>query len=51
MHFIKNDKDFDVFKVILFSPGHPSGNDYKNFEERGDHFKQLIQEIFRDLSR
>ena len=51
MHFIKNDKDFDVFKVILFSPGHPSGNDYKNFQERGDHFKQLIQEIFRDLSR
>ena len=48
MHFIKNDKDFDVFKVILFSPGHPSGNDYKNFQERGDHFKQLVQEIFGD---
>ena len=26
---------------ILFSPGHPSGKDYKNFEERGDHFIKL----------
>ena len=26
---------------ILFSPGHPSGKDYKNFEERGDHFIEL----------
>lgn len=26
---------------ILFSPGHPSGQDYKNFEERGDHFIKL----------
>tara|TARA_B100000579_G_scaffold425552_1_gene431442 strand:- start:805 stop:1866 length:1062 start_codon:yes stop_codon:yes gene_type:complete len=26
---------------ILFSPGHPSGLDYKNFEERGDHFIKL----------
>ena len=31
---------------ILFSPGHPSRNDYKNFEERGDHFKELVQEIY-----
>jgi UDP-N-acetylmuramoylalanine-D-glutamate ligase len=27
--------------TILFSPGHPSGQDYKNFEERGDHFIKL----------
>ena len=27
---------------ILFSPGHPSGQDYKNFEERGDHFIKLV---------
>ena len=26
---------------ILFSPGHPSGQDYKNFEESGDHFIKL----------
>ncbi|MDA9965129.1 Mur ligase family protein [Gammaproteobacteria bacterium] len=26
---------------ILFSPGHPSGQDYKNFQERGDHFIKL----------
>jgi UDP-N-acetylmuramoylalanine-D-glutamate ligase len=48
MRLIKDDKDFDGVTSILFSPGHPSGNDYKNFEERGDHFKQLVQEIFGD---
>jgi len=32
--------------VVLFSPGHPSGGDYRNFEERGDHFKKLVKEIF-----
>jgi len=39
----------DIFKDkyhcqtnILFSPGHPSGQDYKNFEERGDHFIKLV---------
>jgi len=26
---------------ILFSPGYPSGKDYKNFEERGAHFNHL----------
>jgi len=26
---------------ILFSPGNPSGNDYSNFVERGEHFNQL----------
>ena len=37
---------FDVgAPTILFSPGHPSGKDYKNFEERGDHFKQLVLDI------
>ena len=48
MRLIKDDKDLDDVDGILFSPGHPSGNDYKNFEERGDHFKQLVQEIFGD---
>ena len=48
MRLIKDDKDLDGGTSILFSPGHPSGNDYKNFEERGDHFKQLVQEIFGD---
>ena len=36
----------DLVDTVLFSPGHPSGNDYKDFEQRGDHFKQLVQEIF-----
>ena len=30
-------------KNILFSPGYPSGNDYKNFVERGEHFNQLLK--------
>ena len=30
---------------ILFSPGHPSGQDYKNFEERGDHFIKLAMSM------
>ena len=32
---------YDSQTHILFSPGHPSGQDYKNFEERGDHFINL----------
>ena len=27
---------------ILFSPGNPSGDDFKNFEERGKKFCELI---------
>ena len=38
----------DDYEAILFSPGHPSGKDYNNFEERGDHFKELVQNIFDD---
>jgi len=32
---------YDDQTSILFSPGHPSGQDYKDFEERGEHFTQL----------
>ena len=48
MRIIKHDKDLDGGIEILFSPGHPSGKDYKNFEERGDTFKRIVQEIFCD---
>ena len=48
MHKIRSDKSFPYIRTILFSPGHPSGNDYKNFEQRGDHFKQLVREICID---
>jgi len=48
MRLFKADKNFDHGTRILFSPGHPSGKDYKNFQQRGDHFKQLVQEIFCD---
>ena len=30
-------------KNILFSPGYPSGNDFKNFVERGEHFNKLAK--------
>jgi UDP-N-acetylmuramoylalanine-D-glutamate ligase len=33
---------------ILFSPGHPSGEDFQNFEVRGNYFKSLAREIFDD---
>ena len=32
--------------TILFSPGHPSGQDYKNFEERGEHFIKLVMNLY-----
>ena len=48
MNKIRSDKSFPYIQTILFSPGHPSGNDYKNFEQRGDHFKQLVREICVD---
>jgi UDP-N-acetylmuramoylalanine--D-glutamate ligase len=34
-----------IFSNILFSPGFPSGLDYKNFEERGDEFNKLIHKL------
>jgi UDP-N-acetylmuramoylalanine-D-glutamate ligase len=33
---------------ILFSPGYPSGKDYRNFEERGSHFNLLVKEVMDD---
>ncbi|MBF0197658.1 MAG: hypothetical protein HQL32_08100 [Planctomycetes bacterium] len=30
---------------ILFSPGAPSYDQYNNYEERGDHFKALVQDF------
>ena len=31
--------------TILFSPGHPSGKDFKNFEDRGKHFSNLAMNL------
>ena len=44
MHCLIKDK-YHCKTNILFSPGHPSGKDYKNFEERGDHFIKLASSI------
>ena len=41
-NILKNDKNKD----ILFSPGNPSGNDYSNFIERGQHFNNLKEKYF-----
>jgi len=31
--------------VVLMSPGAPSYNQYKNFEERGEDFIKLVKEL------
>jgi UDP-N-acetylmuramoylalanine-D-glutamate ligase len=31
--------------TILFSPGHPSGKDFKNFEDRGKRFSNLAMNL------
>ena len=31
---------------ILFSPGYPSGKDFNNFTERGEHFNFLLKKYF-----
>ena len=36
----------DKHKNILFSPGNPSGADYSNFIERGQHFNNLKEKYF-----
>ena len=33
---------------ILFSPGFPSGEDYKNFEDRGKYFNKIHKSVFDD---
>ena len=41
-NILKKDKHRD----ILFSPGNPSGADYSNFIERGQHFNNLKEKYF-----
>ena len=33
---------------ILFSPGYPSGDDYKNFEDRGNVFNDMVAKVMDD---
>lgn len=37
--------DSEPNEIILFAPGCPSFDAYSGFEERGQHFKQLVQEF------
>ena len=41
-NILKKDEQRD----ILFSPGNPSGADYSNFIERGQHFNNLKEKYF-----
>lgn len=41
----------DQESVILLSPACASFDQYKNFEERGDHFKKLVSQILEDTKR
>tara|TARA_B110000902_G_scaffold230924_1_gene272799 strand:+ start:1403 stop:2437 length:1035 start_codon:yes stop_codon:yes gene_type:complete len=38
-------KSKSIKQNILFSPGYPSGKDYKNFEERGDTFNSMVKKV------
>jgi UDP-N-acetylmuramoylalanine--D-glutamate ligase len=40
-YIVKNAKE----KVVLFSPGYPSFDQYQNYAQRGNHFKQLFGEM------
>ena len=41
-------KKADLKPNILFSPGNSSGKDFKNFEDRGNFFKDKVLEYFSD---
>lgn len=43
---LMNDIVISEFDVILFSPGFPSFDQYKNYIERGEHFNKLVEELF-----
>lgn len=45
--------DYNIYRgtnkniTVLFSPGAASFDQYKNFEKRGDHFKKIVNGIFK----
>ena len=45
---LKENEDFNEDKTILFSPATSSFCQFKNFEHRGNVFKELTVKIFED---
>ena len=48
LNYLKENEDFNEDKTILFSPATSSFCQFKNFEHRGNVFKELTVKIFED---
>lgn len=43
---VVNDIVLSEFDIILYSPGFPSFDQYKNYIKRGEHFNQIVEKLF-----
>lgn len=48
--YIKEKVDLDEEKYILLSPATASFDQYKSFEKRGEHFKELVKKYFGGIN-
>ena len=45
---LKDHKKYNAFQTILFSPACTSFDQYKNFEDRGNNFKKIIENYINE---